>query len=103
MARAAQDGPGRGPRDEQDAGEEERDPDDQRPGAANDPREPAAEGFPDGASVVGAERDHEPQQPDHEPGAERAEVDERAADEHQPADPEQRERHERSGRTDTGA
>src|SRR5262249_53922360 len=57
--------------------------------------ESAAEEGAEPAAVVLPERDHQAEHAECEAGAERAQVDERAADEHQPPDAEQRERDER--------
>ena len=95
MARAADERAGGGARDEQHAGEHERDADDDRARAAENPGEPSAERLADGAAVVLAEGDQQADGADHEPRPEGAQVDELAADEHQPADRDQRERDER--------
>ena len=97
VTRAPQERSCRRARDEQHAGEDERCPDDQRAGPADDAREATAQRAAESAAVLLAERDHEPDEADGEPGAERPEVDERAADEHQPTDPEQRRGNERRG------
>ena len=55
-------------------------------------REATAEGAADSASLVAAERDHEPERADGEPGAERLQVDELAPHEHQAADGDEHER-----------
>ena len=79
----------------------ERHADDQRAGLADHVSEAAAERAADGASFVIAERDHEARRRRREPGAERAQVDELAADEHQPADAEEHERERRRRRRRT--
>ena len=58
------------------------------PGLADHVREAAGEAAADRASLVAPERDHEAEGADDEPRAERLQVDELAADEHQPADAE---------------
>ncbi len=51
---------GRGARDEQEARENERRPDDQRAGPADDAREASPERGAEGPAVLLAERDHQP-------------------------------------------
>ena len=95
-ARASEDGAGRGTGEQKRAGDEEGDSDDQRAGLPDHVREAAAERAADRASLVAAERDHQPERADDEPGAKRLQVDDLAAHEHQAAD---RDQHERDRRT----
>ncbi len=97
---AAQQGAGGRPGEEQHAGQEQSGADDDRAGLPHDPGEAAAEERADGAALVASERDHQPDAGDHEAGAERLEVDERAADEHQPAHADEHERQHVGGAAD---
>ena len=69
-------------------------------GAAEQLRNTAAERVPDGAAVLAAERDHQPDRRDQQPGAERLHVEESAAEEHQGADDHEREGRHVGGRPD---
>ncbi|MCZ7587738.1 MAG: hypothetical protein M5U27_02505 [Gaiella sp.] len=82
MPRAAQDRSSGGSGDEERPGEHERDTEDERSRFSHDPRKPTAECPADLTSVALTQRDHQPDQADRETGAERAQVDDLAADEH---------------------
>ncbi len=99
-ARAAQDRAGRGAGEEQRAGDERRHADDERAGRAEELREAAAEQAADRAAVIRAEGDQQAGDREHEPGAERPHLDERAAKEHERADDRQRDRHGVRGAAD---
>ena len=68
--------------------------------AAEQLGDPAPESAADGATLVAAERDHQPDRRDHEAGAERIHVEQRAPEEHQAADDDERERRGVRGRPD---
>ena len=70
----------------------QRDADDERARVADHVREAAREGAADRASLVAAERDHEPERADGETRPEGLQVDDLAADEHQPADADEHDR-----------
>ncbi len=88
--RAAEDGAVRRAREQQPAGEQRGQADEQRAGRAEQLREAAAEHPPDEAAVLRAERHHQARQRDGEARAEGVDVQERAAEEHQPADDDER-------------
>ena len=92
VAGAAEDRAGGGAAHEQRAADEEGAADDRRAGVADETGERPAEREPEEASAVAAEQRHEPEEPDAEPEPERADVEEVAAREHEPADADQRER-----------
>ena len=92
VAGPAEDGAGRGAAHEQRAADEDGAADDRRPGLADEGGERAAESKPDDAARVAAEQDHEAEERHAEPEAERADVEQVAPRELEPADDEQRER-----------
>ena len=89
---APEDGAVRGAREQQPAGQQRRHADEQRARVAEQCGEPAAELISDKAAVAGAERRHQSDEGDAETDSERREADERAAEEHQPADTDERHR-----------
>ena len=97
VPRASQQRARRGARDEQEPGEDQRNADDQRPRLADHVCEAAPERRADGAAVALPQGDHQPEEADREAGAERPQVDQFAANEHQAADADERERDERRG------
>jgi len=93
----------RGARDEEDAGHEERDPDERRPGGAQQKANGARESAAGVATVCAAEGEQHAEDDDCDACLEGAEVDEGAADEHEAAERQERERGTEDGRADGGA
>ena len=100
VVRAAEHGAVRGAREQEPAGEQHGQAEQSGAGAAEQHRDPAAEHVADGAAVLAAERHHQPDERDGEPGAKGLHVEERAAEEHQPTDDDERERRDVRGRPD---
>ena len=100
MARAAKQGAVRGAREQEHAGQQGRQADEKRSGIAEEPRDPAAEELAREPALARAERDHQPEAGDGEPGAEGVHVEEPTAEEHQPADDDEGERHRVGRRAD---
>ncbi len=84
--RAAQHGAERRAGEEQRADEEQEHTEDGRPGDADRDPDGAAEHLAEVAALIAAESDHEPEREDDEAGAEGADVDERAARDHEGAE-----------------
>src|SRR5581483_3432587 len=80
--------------------EQQQDAEDRRAGRADGDADRAAERPPEVAAVVPSEREHQAGERDDEPGTERPHVDERAAHDHQPADPGAGDRHDVGGAAD---
>ena len=98
--RAAEDRAERRAGEQERADEEEQDAEDRRAGDADRDADGAAEHLADVAAVVLAERDHQPEAEHDEAGAERADVDERAARDHEAAERDEQHRQHPGGAAD---
>ena len=96
-AGGSEDRAGRAPREEQGAGDDERDPDDEHARLTDEVRETTREPAADHPALVAPEREHQAEGTDHEAGAEGLQVDELAAHEHEPAEAEENERNDVGG------
>jgi hypothetical protein len=97
---AAQQGAVGGAGEQEPACEQAGQSDQERPGAAEQLRQPSAEQLADEPAVIGAERHHQGGECEDEPGAKRPHLEQRTAEEHQPADDGQSERSDVRGRAE---
>ena len=89
--------------EEQRAGNDEGDPDNEHARLTHEVREAARKSAADHPSLVAPEREHEAEGTDHEAGAEGLQVDDLAANEHEPAEAEENERNDVGGSSEGAA